>query len=90
MPKLFHPKLFSLLGSGNGKKQITNNVFAGIVVGIVALPLSIAFAVASGVSPERGLINAIVAGFLISLLGGSKVQIEHVPANRSVRYNHCH
>ena len=48
---------------------------AGIVVGIVALPLAVAFAVASGVSPERGLVTAIVAGFLISFLGGSRVQI---------------
>ncbi len=48
---------------------------AGVIVGIVALPLAIAFAIASGVSPERGIITAIVAGFLISLLGGSRVQI---------------
>lgn len=48
---------------------------AGIVVGIVALPLAIAFAVASGVSPDKGLITAIVAGLLISFLGGSRVQI---------------
>ena len=75
MAKLFQPKLFSLIRSGIGKKQVTNDIFAGIVVGIVALPLSIAFAVASGVSPERGLITAIVAGFVISLLGGSRVQI---------------
>jgi SulP family sulfate permease len=75
MAKLFQPKLFSLIRSGIGKEQLTNDIFAGIVVGIVALPLSIAFAVASGVSPERGLITAIVAGFLISLLGGSRVQI---------------
>ena len=75
MAKLFHPKLFSLIRSGIGKKQVTNDIFAGIVVGIVALPLSIAFAVASGVSPERGLITAIVAGFVISILGGSRVQI---------------
>jgi sulfate permease, SulP family len=48
---------------------------AGTVVGIVALPLAIAFAVASGVSPEKGLITAVVAGFIISFLGGSRVQI---------------
>ena len=48
---------------------------AGTVVGIVALPLAIAFAIASGVSPERGLYTAIIAGFLISALGGSRVQI---------------
>jgi SulP family sulfate permease len=75
MSKLFEPKLFSLLKSGIGKEQLITDIFAGIVVGIVALPLSIAFAVASGVSPEKGLITAIVAGFIISFLGGSRVQI---------------
>jgi len=75
MSKLFSPKLFSLLKSGLDKKQISNDVLAGIVVGIVALPLAIAFAVASGVSPDKGLITAIVAGLLISFLGGSRVQI---------------
>ena len=48
---------------------------AGVIVGIVALPLAIAFGIASGVSPEKGIITAIVAGFTISLLGGSRVQI---------------
>jgi len=72
---LFKPKLLTLLKSGIDKKQISNDIMAGIVVGIVALPLAIAFAVASGVSPEKGIITAIVAGFLISLLGGSRVQI---------------
>lgn len=57
------------------KKQVTNDVLSGIVVGIVALPLAIAFAVASGVSPEKGLITAIVAGLIIAMLGGSRVQI---------------
>lgn len=75
MSKIFEPKFFSLLKSGINKEQITTDIFAGIVVGIVALPLSIAFAVASGVSPEKGLITAIVAGFIISFLGGSRVQI---------------
>ena len=51
------------------------DLMAGIIVGIVALPLAIAFGIASGVSPEKGIITAIVAGFIISLLGGSKVQI---------------
>ena len=72
---VFNPKFFSLLKSGIDKKQVLNDILAGIVVGIVALPLAIAFAVASGVSPEKGLITGIVAGFLISLLGGSRVQI---------------
>lgn len=75
MENIFKPKLFSLLKKGITKKQIFNDIFGGIVVGIVALPLAIAFAVASGVSPEKGLITAIIAGFLISLLGGSRVQI---------------
>src|SRR5688572_31334099 len=51
------------------------DVVAGIVVGVVALPLALAFAIASGVPPERGLYTAVIAGFLISLLGGSRVQI---------------
>ena len=57
------------------REQFTRDVIAGVIVGIVALPLAIAFAIASGLSPERGLYTAIVAGFLISLLGGSRVQI---------------
>jgi SulP family sulfate permease len=75
MNNIFKPKLFTLLKAGISKKQITSDIMAGVVVGIVALPLAIAFAVASGVSPEKGLITAIVAGFIISLLGGSRVQI---------------
>ena len=75
MNKIFEPKLFTLLKSGISKEQLVSDIFAGIVVGIVALPLAIAFAVASGVSPEKGLITAVVAGFIISLLSGSRVQI---------------
>lgn len=75
MNKIFEPKLFTLLKQGISKEQLVSDIFAGIVVGIVALPLSIAFAVASGVSPEKGLITAIIAGFIISFLGGSRVQI---------------
>src|SRR5947208_8617200 len=55
--------------------QLGRDVTAGIIVGIVALPLAIAFAIASGVTPDRGLWTAIIAGFLISALGGSRVQI---------------
>lgn len=73
--EVFKPKFFSLLKEGFSRKQISTEIFAGIIVGIVALPLAIAFAVASGVSPEKGLITAIIAGFIISLLGGSRVQI---------------
>ncbi len=75
MNSIFKPKFFSLLKAGFNHKQITSDILAGIIVGIVALPLAIAFAVASGVSPEKGLITAVVAGFIISLLGGSRVQI---------------
>ncbi|MCE9597285.1 MAG: sulfate permease [Spirochaetia bacterium] len=71
---MFRPKLFSSLRDYTVAKFI-NDVIAGLIVGIVALPLAIAFGIASGVSPERGLFTAIVAGFLISLLGGSRVQI---------------
>lgn len=75
MMSQFQPKLFTLLKNGISKEQIFTDIIAGIIVGIVALPLSIAFAVASGVSPEKGIITAVVAGFIISVLGGSKVQI---------------
>jgi SulP family sulfate permease len=71
----FTPKLFSLIKQGISKKTISTDIVAGIIVGIVALPLSIAFAIASGVSPEKGIITAIIAGILISAFGGSRVQI---------------
>jgi SulP family sulfate permease len=74
MEKIFKPKLIDTLKTYNGK-QFTNDLFAGIIVGVVALPLAIAFAIASGVTPEKGLITAIVAGFIIAGLGGSRVQI---------------
>jgi len=72
---IFQPKFFTLLKKGISKEQIFNDIISGSIVGIVALPLAIAFAVASGVSPEKGIITAIVAGFIISFFGGSKVQI---------------
>ncbi|MBS2097414.1 SulP family inorganic anion transporter [Carboxylicivirga linearis] len=75
MIKIFKPKFFTLLQSGLVKQNLSKDILSGVVVGIVALPLAIAFAVASGVSPEKGLITAVVAGFIISLLGGSRVQI---------------
>ena len=71
----FTPKLFSLIASGIERKQLFQDVISGSIVGIVALPLAIAFAIGSGVSPEKGLVTAVVAGFLISALGGSRVQI---------------
>lgn len=75
MTKEFVPKLFTLLRTGITKKQLSQDILAGVIVGVVALPLAIAFAIASGVSPEKGLITAVVAGFIISAFGGSRVQI---------------
>ena len=69
------PKLVTTLKAGYTRSQFVTDLGAGVVVGIVALPLAIAFAIASGVGPERGLYTAIIAGFLISVLGGSRVQI---------------
>lgn len=73
--KEFIPKSITCLLEGYTKETFFKDLFAGLTVGIIALPLSMAFALGSGVSPERGLFTAIVAGFLISLLGGSRVQI---------------
>jgi SulP family sulfate permease len=70
----FRPRLLDAL-AGYGRQQLLTDVGAGITVGIVALPLALAFAIASGLRPEQGLATAIVAGLLISLLGGSNVQI---------------
>ena len=70
----FKPKMVSAIRNYN-KKTFTADLMAGLIVGIVALPLAIAFGIASGVSPEKGIITAIVAGLAISLFGGSKVQI---------------
>ena len=70
----FRPKLFSTIKNYN-RQTLTADLMAGVIVGIVALPLAIAFAIASGVSPEKGIITAIVAGLAISAFGGSKVQI---------------
>lgn len=71
----FEPKLLTMLREGYSAQQFLRDVLAGLQVGIVALPLSIALAIASGVRPEQGLYTAIVAGFLISLLGGSRVLV---------------
>lgn len=68
------PKLFSVMKT-YGKEQFVKDVVAGIIVAIIALPLSIALALASGVTPEKGIYTAIIAGFVISFLGGSRVQI---------------
>jgi len=73
-PRTFVPKLATTL-EHYSREQFVRDLIAGVIVGIVALPLSIAFAIASGVTPDRGLYTAIVAGFVISALGGSRVQV---------------
>ncbi len=74
MAFFFRPKLFDSL-KGYTREQLGTDVAAGITVGVVALPLAMAFAIASGLKPEAGLFTAIIAGFIISALGGSRVQI---------------
>src|ERR1700758_4288154 len=71
----FTPKLFSVLGEGYRFSDFKSDAIAGLTVAIVALPLAMALGIASGASPDKGLITAIVAGLLISALGGSRVQI---------------
>ena len=71
----FVPKLLTLWRTGIPRAQLRRDITAGIIVGVVALPLAIAFGIASGVTPEKGLVTAIVAGFVISACGGSRVQI---------------
>ncbi|MFL5520832.1 MAG: SulP family inorganic anion transporter, partial [Gemmatimonadales bacterium] len=68
------PKLVTTL-KGYDRPQFLADLTAGIIVGIVSIPLGIAFAIASGVPPERGLFTVVIGGFLISALGGSRVQI---------------
>ena len=77
MPKLPHysPELFKQLRKGYTKQNFTKDLMSGLIVGILALPLAIAFAIASGVGPEKGLYTAIIAGFAISFFGGSRFQI---------------
>ncbi len=73
---VFEPKFFELIRSKSYSKELFfKDLTAGIIVGVVAIPLAIAFAIASGVSPQQGLITAIVGGAIISMLGGSHVQI---------------
>lgn len=75
LAELYMPKLVTVLREGYGLKDLRTDAVAGLTVAIVALPLSMAIAIASGVGPERGLYTAIVGGFLVSLLGGSRFQI---------------
>lgn len=72
--KIFEPKILTSFKGYTGK-QIVSDIVAGVIVAIIALPLSIALAIASGATPEKGLYTAIIAGFFISLLGGSRVNI---------------
>ncbi|GHV19175.1 sodium-independent anion transporter [Planctomycetales bacterium] len=72
---MFQPKLFSVLRHHYTRKMFFTDAMAGVIVGIVAIPLAIAFGIASGVGPTEGLVTAIIAGFIVSLLGGSNVQI---------------
>ncbi|MGE3295538.1 MAG: SulP family inorganic anion transporter, partial [Geminicoccaceae bacterium] len=73
--ELFTPKLLTVLREGYGAADLRADLTAGLTVAIVALPLSMAIGIASGVTPDRGLYAAIIGGFLISVLGGSRFQI---------------
>ncbi len=75
LSKDFEPKLLTLFKNGYSWKEFQADATAGIIVGIVALPLAIAFAIASGVKPEQGLYTAIIAGFIVAVFGGSRVQV---------------
>src|SRR5882757_7369067 len=73
--ELYAPKLVTVLREGYGVADFRADVIAGLTVAIVALPLSMAIAIASGVTPDRGLYTAVIGGFIVSLLGGSRFQI---------------
>jgi len=86
----FLPKLITVLREGYGLQALRADALAGLTVAIVALPLSMAIAIASGVGPERGLYTAIIGGFLVSLLGGSRGSDQDTPhyIHRSPLYGH--
>ena len=71
----FTPKLITVLREGYGIRQLKADVIAGLTVAVIALPLAMALAIASGASPDQGLVTAIVAGLIVSALSGSRVQI---------------
>src|ERR1700761_715282 len=73
--ELYSPKLLTVLREGYGLADLKADIVSGLTVAIVALPLSMAIAIASGVTPERGLYTSIVGGFVVSALGGSRLQI---------------
>src|SRR5690606_19759722 len=74
-PPIFAPKLFTVLAEGYGAAGLRADLIAGLTVAVVALPLSMAIAIACGAAPEHGLTTAIVGGFMVSALGGSRFQI---------------
>ena len=73
--ELFTPKLITVFREGYGWRDLRADAISGLTVAVVALPLSMAIAIASGVSPDRGIYTAIAGGFIVSLLGGSRFQI---------------
>ena len=75
MNSIFKPKLYVVLKQGYNRQLFKKDLYAGFFVGIMALPIVIAFAIASGLTPDKGLITAIIAGFIVSVLGGSRFQI---------------
>ena len=75
LPHAFTPILYSILREGYGKQDFIKDLLAGLTVGVISLPLALAFAIASGVSPVQGMVTAIVAGSLTAILGGSRVQV---------------
>jgi len=77
---LYRPKLVTIVQEGYSGSLFQRDLLAGLTVAIVALPLSMAISVASGVSPERGLYTSIIGGLLVSALGGSRFQIRYLPA----------
>ena len=80
----FRPRLFDSLSAYN-RQRFSQDVGAGLTVGVVALPLAMAFAIASGLKPEAGLFTAIIAGFLISAMGGNRYSIAQSVPNNSVK-----
>ena len=74
-PETYTPKLLTVFREGYSVATFRADAIAGLTVAIVALPLAMALGIASGASPDKGLITAVVAGFLISALGGSRVQV---------------
>lgn len=75
MNSIFKPKLYVVLKQGYTRQLFKKDLYAGFIVGIMALPIVVAFAIASGLTPDKGLVTAIIAGFIVSVLGGSRFQI---------------